>query len=89
MKSMMRDATKARGALPSHERCGGMGAGRSGRGTKELVKMGMSVCLGALVVTGMSRGPGARRWHVLAGTALVGLSFCHHFLYAPGTKKTP
>jgi len=86
---MMRDAMTAQGALPSHECCGRMGAGRSGQGTKELVKVGMSVCLGALVLTGMSSGPSARRWHVLAGTALVGLSFWHHFLYVPGTKKTP
>ncbi len=84
---MMCEAVTVRDGMPVHECCGAKSPGKSGRGTKELVKVGMAVCLGALVVTGMCNRPNARRWHALAGTALVGLSVWHHLLYTPNTKK--
>lgn len=56
---------------------------------KELAKLGMTVCLGVLVATGMCRSRSSRRWHVIAGTALVGLSVWHHLLYLSSTRENP
>ena len=53
---------------------------------RELVKYGLAAGLGLLVVTGFSRNRLARGAHVLAGTAVVGLSVWHHMLYAPKGK---
>lgn len=56
------------------------------RTQRELAKLGLTVCLGVLAATGVSRSRNSRRWHVIAGTALVGLSVWHHLLY-PSTKR--
>ncbi len=55
----------------------------STRQAREVAKLGMTVSLGALVLTGMSRSRTARRWHVVAGAALIGFSAWHHLLYPP------
>lgn len=56
------------------------------RTKRELAKLGLTVCLGVLVATGASRSRTSRRWHIIAGTALVGFSVWHHFLY-PSTNR--
>ena len=61
--------------------------GRTGRREMEskrsLAKLGMTVSLGSLVVTGLMRGAGARKAHLWSGLALVGFSVWHHNLYLP------
>lgn len=54
---------------------------RSTRQAREAAKLGMTVCLGALVLTGLSRSRSARRWHLVAGAGLIGFSAWHHLLY--------
>lgn len=66
-------------ARSGHARCGA----EARRNKRELAKLGMTVCLGVLVVTGLCRSRTSRRWHAAAGVALVGLSAWHHFLYPP------
>jgi hypothetical protein len=44
-------------------------------------KIGMSLAMGALVVTGMMPGRGSGKLHIISGIALVGFSFWHHHLY--------
>lgn len=66
--------------------CAGRANGSSRRAERNLVKAGMTVCLGVLVFTGMNRSPSSRRWHVLAGAALVGFSAWHHWLYPSSTR---
>ncbi|ADK83923.1 conserved hypothetical protein [Desulfarculus baarsii DSM 2075] len=52
---------------------------------RSLAKLGMSLSLGALVVTAFAGGKRAKNWHILAGGALVGFSAWHHALYGkPG-----
>jgi hypothetical protein len=51
-------------------------------------KTGMTLSLGALVVTGMMRGRGAGKIHVAAGIALVGFSFWHHRLYQRSSGRS-
>ena len=54
---------------------------------KAIAKTGMTLSLGALVATGMMRGSGARKLHIVSGIALVGFSFWHHHLYQPAPKN--
>ncbi|PID73999.1 MAG: hypothetical protein CSB33_00865 [Desulfobacterales bacterium] len=56
---------------------------------RELAKLGLTTTLGVLVVTGFSsRSATARKLHVLAGGALLGLSLWHSMLYQP-KKRSP
>ncbi len=72
---------------PEHSQCcAGRGGVPSRRGEKNLAKLGMTVCLGLLVFTGMSSSPSSRRWHVLAGAGLIGFSAWHHWLYPSGNR---
>jgi hypothetical protein len=85
---MRAESTTARHAdatAPDVFRC----ASESRRTTRDLVKLGLTVSLGVLVLTGMSRSRSARKWHVAAGAALVGLSAWHHLLYPSTSKKAP
>lgn len=54
---------------------------------RELAKTGMAVSLGALVMTGLLRTPQARVFHIIAGTAMVGLCLWHSTLYKPNNKR--
>ncbi|RAU20321.1 hypothetical protein CU669_18920 [Paramagnetospirillum kuznetsovii] len=49
---------------------------------RSLAKTGMAAAMGALVLTGYLRGHKARLAHVVAGVALLGLSYWHVTLYA-------
>lgn len=75
--------------------CQGRGAAgkvsRAGeiRRKRDNVKLGLAVCLGATVITGLVNSKTSRRLHVVAGAALVGLSAWHHLLYTPKKKKSP
>ena len=60
---------------------------RNRQSDRELAKLGMTVSLGILVATGLSRTHTSRRVHIWAGTALVGFSVWHHMLYAPSPNK--
>ena len=53
---------------------------------RSTAKTGMTLSLGALVVTGMMKSPGARTLHLWAGAALVGFSVWHHSLYRPSGR---
>ncbi|MBG0774898.1 MAG: hypothetical protein H0S85_00495 [Desulfovibrionaceae bacterium] len=46
-----------------------------------MAKVGLTAVLGVLTVTGFVRSRGARRLHLAAGAALLGLSLWHHTLY--------
>ena|GEM_PF-2448471 len=59
------------------------------RKKRDAVKLGLALCLGATVITGMGGSKTSRRLHVIAGAALVGLSAWHHLLYTPKGKKSP
>ncbi|TYT75313.1 hypothetical protein FIM25_05515 [Desulfobotulus mexicanus] len=59
------------------------------RKKRDRVKLGLALCLGATVVTGLVNSKNSRRLHVAAGAALVGLSAWHHLLYTPKKKKSP
>lgn len=48
---------------------------------RSLAKTGMAAAMGALVLTGFLRGRNAGVAHVVAGVALLGLSYWHHTLY--------
>ncbi len=50
---------------------------------RELAKLGLTVAMGALVVTGLTRTKSSRKLHLIAGGALIGLSVWHHMLYHP------
>ncbi len=50
---------------------------------RELAKLGLSLALGTLILTGLSRTRASRKLHILAGGALIGLSVWHHMLYTP------
>jgi hypothetical protein len=54
---------------------------------RNMAKLGMSVSLGSLVVTGLMRGRGARTIHIWSGLALVGFSVWHHTLYQPVHRR--
>jgi hypothetical protein len=53
---------------------------------KSVAKMGMTLSLGALVVTGLMQGRGAKILHIWSGMALVGFSVWHHCLYHPSDR---
>jgi len=57
---------------------------------RELAKVGMSVSLAVLVVTGFTgarkRGP-SRTLHLASGATLVGFSLWHHCLYGKPAAK--
>jgi hypothetical protein len=55
---------------------------------RSAAKTGMAVAMGALVVTGMMRGRGAAKLHIVSGIALVGFSFWHHHLYYGVSRKS-
>ncbi|CUW41057.1 protein of unknown function [Magnetospirillum sp. XM-1] len=55
--------------------------------SRSLAKTGMAAAMGALVLTGFLRGRNARVAHVVAGVALLGLSYWHHTLYANDPLK--
>ncbi len=55
---------------------------------KKYAKAGMSVSLGALVVTGFMQGKGASTLHICSGTALIGFSLWHYMLYQPKSKTS-
>lgn len=44
--------------------------------------------MGALVLTGFLKGRNARLSHVVAGVALLGLSYWHHTLYANDPRRS-
>lgn len=48
---------------------------------RELAKNGLIVCLGTLVITGVTRTRDARQIHRAAGWTMVGLSIYHASLY--------
>jgi hypothetical protein len=50
---------------------------------KSVAKVGMTLSLGALVITGLMQGRGAKILHIWSGVALVGFSVWHHCLYQP------
>lgn len=54
---------------------------------RSLAKVGMAAAMGALVLTGFLRGRNAKVAHVVAGVALLGLSYWHHTLYANDPLK--
>ncbi|OAN51293.1 hypothetical protein A6A04_16575 [Paramagnetospirillum marisnigri] len=56
---------------------------------RSLAKTGMAVSMGALVLTGFLRGRNAGLAHVVAGVALLGLSYWHHTLYTNDPVKRP
>lgn len=52
---------------------------------RKAAKLALSVALGVTAASGFVRGKAARRLHVWAGVATVGLAAWHHLLYsAPG-----
>jgi hypothetical protein len=70
----------------AHDACRGQGRGGFDRrdimaGKRSSAKIGMSLSLGALVVTGFMPGRGAKTLHVWSGLALIGFSIWHHNLY--------
>lgn len=54
---------------------------------KKVAKYGMAVSMGALLVTGFTRGQTAKALHVGSGFALIGFSCWHYSLYQPGQQK--
>jgi hypothetical protein len=56
---------------------------------RSLAKTGMVASMGALVLTGFLHGRNARLAHVVAGVALLGLSYWHHTLYTNDPLKRP
>ena len=54
---------------------------------RSLAKTGMVASMGALVLTGFLHGRNARLAHVVAGVALLGLSYWHHILYTNDPLK--
>jgi hypothetical protein len=51
-----------------------------------IAKAGMSVSMGVLVWTALIRGRALRRYHVLAGVALLGFTAWHMTLYKSRAK---
>jgi hypothetical protein len=54
---------------------------------RSIAKTGMAVSMGALVLTGFLHGRKVRLAHVVAGVALLGLSYWHHTLYTNDPLK--
>lgn len=57
-------------------------ARRQRKADRELAKLGLAASLGVLVATGLSKNRSWKKLHVIAGSALVGLSIWHHLLYS-------
>ena len=55
--------------------------------SRSIAKTGMVASMGALVLTGILHGRNARLAHVVAGVALLGLSYWHHTLYTNDPLK--
>ncbi|MGD8387084.1 MAG: hypothetical protein PVG49_08075 [Desulfobacteraceae bacterium] len=53
---------------------------------RSVAKAGMTLSLGALIVTGLMQGRGARTLHIWSGVSLVGFSIWHHRLYQPAPR---
>jgi hypothetical protein len=49
--------------------------------SRSIAKTGMVAAMGVLVLTGFLRGRNAKVAHVVAGVAVLGLSYWHHTLY--------
>ncbi len=50
---------------------------------QELAKVGMTVTLTIVTISGFMRGRRAKKVHVWTGIGLIGFSFWHHRLYQP------
>jgi len=55
--------------------------------SRSIAKTGMVAAMGALVLTGFLRGRNAKVAHVVAGVAVLGLSYWHHTLYSNDPLK--
>lgn len=53
---------------------------------KSIAKYGMTISMGALLVTGLVKGKESKALHVCAGLSLIGFSWWHYTLY-PDPKK--
>jgi len=63
------------------------GAKEKLRNKREVAKWGMVGALGGLVLTGMLKGRTARKWHILAGVGLLGLTYWHQTLYVQDPRR--
>ena len=54
---------------------------------KKVAKVGMTVSLGSLVLTGLMHFKGHKSLHTWSGIALLGFSFWHHRLNKRKSKK--
>lgn len=55
---------------------------------KSVAKLGMAGSLGALVISGFMKFPGAKALHLYAGVGLLGFTLWHHLLNRPAGKST-
>ncbi len=54
---------------------------------KKVTKVGMTISLGSLVLTGLMHFKGHKSLHTWSGIALLGFSFWHHRLNKRKSKK--
>jgi len=59
----------------------------SGNDKKKVAKVGMTISLGSLVLTGLMHFKGHKSLHTWSGIALLGFSFWHHRLNKRKSKK--
>lgn len=59
----------------------------SGKDKKRVAKVGMTISLGSLVLTGLMHFKGHKSLHTWSGIALLGFSFWHHRLNKKKSKK--
>ena len=59
----------------------------SGLDKKRVAKVGMTISLGSLVLTGLMHFKGHKSLHTWSGIALLGFSFWHHRLNKRKSKK--
>jgi hypothetical protein len=59
----------------------------SGKDKKNVAKVGMTISLGSLVLTGLMHFKGHKSLHTWSGIALMGFSFWHHRLNKRKSKK--
>ncbi len=57
------------------------------RDKKKVAKVGMTISLGSLVLTGLTHFKGHKSLHTWSGIALLGFSFWHHRLNKRKSKK--
>ena len=57
------------------------------RKKRETAKWGLTAALGSLVMTAMLKGRVARKFHILSGVALLGLTYWHQTLYVQNPQK--